>query len=151
MMYVSLSQPLLPSHLVHCRLNFWKRNFVLNSVGYLEDLKILFWCNSSITQGQFLIAGKKFSRDKVANFVQRKMSWSTITLLFNQNKRPKHSKSSIYFQFQLLFNVFIFSFMYSFKSMKIFQRSLFSSLVWVSSSEVCIRFSVSLLNRHSMC
>lgn len=38
------------------------------SVGYLRDLKFAFAAIST-TQGQFLIAGKKFDRDRVANLL----------------------------------------------------------------------------------
>lgn len=152
MLCVSLSQPVTLSSSTLWSEFLEKKLCSKQGVGYLKDLKFFFSCNASIPYSQFLIAGKKFSRDKVANFLQQKMLLSPNTLLFNQKKRSKSSKSSICFQFQLLLNVFILSFMYSFKSMRFCQCLRSVSFTGVSQQfSVCIRFSVSLLNRHVIC
>lgn len=91
------------------------------NVGYLKDLKFCFDAMLPSHGANFSLQAKNLAGIRLQTSCNKKMLLSTSTLLFNQKKRPKSSKSSICFQFQLLFNVFIFYFMYSFKSMRFCQ------------------------------
>lgn len=66
----------LPSLLVYCGLNFWKRNFVLNSVGYLKYLKFCFDAMLLSHRANFSLQAKNLAGIRLQTLCSKKCCWA---------------------------------------------------------------------------